>query len=55
MSKGERVLKGTLPLIRRCGATFPQGGRQGVRGVGDAAPYRVRTHKGEGLGRVTGK
>ena len=41
---------GRSPLIRPCGATFPQGGRQGLqflpgcwrevsRGVGDAAPY----------------
>ena len=37
---------GSLPLIRPCGATFPQGGRLGCcwrqrkppRGVGDAAP-----------------
>ena len=38
---------GSLPLIRPCGATFPQGGkaravwrrRKPPRGVGDAAPY----------------
>ena len=38
---------GSLPLIRPCGATFPQGGkaravwrrRKVSRGVGDAAPY----------------
>ena len=31
---------GSLPLIRPCGATFPQGGRQGLLlAAGDAAPY----------------
>ena len=52
---------GSLPLIRPCGATFPQGGRQGLqflpgcwrqreppRGVGGAAPYGL---PGEGRQR----
>ena len=44
---------GRSPLIRPCGATFPQGGRQGLQGrdsvgVGDAASYGL---PGEGRQR----
>ena len=30
---------GSLPLIRPCGATFPQGGRQGLYGGSGSLPY----------------
>ena len=36
---------GSLPLIRPCGATFPQGGRQGLYGRDSSLPGCWRRRK----------